>query len=234
MSITAQRPGTSTGTPPTAAPPSFAPAAAPRWAGRRSARRVMAGVLLVLASVVAFWQIDLRRHADDSFLATARSLAAGQVITEADLRVVRVAGTSGLALLPAARRGDVVGRAAAVPIAAGSLLTPAQLGPAAWPPAGEAVIAVPVKPGRGPAGLMPGARVVVLVVPTGATPEQPQSRPGGPDPGVRRAVATVVSVAAGVDQVGTQLVTLVLPADAAEMIASAAGEVALVQLSPGR
>lgn len=231
MSITAQRPRTSAPTGPPAQRD-----APPRWAGRRSGRRVAAGVLLVLASVVAFWQVDLRQHADESFLAAARPVAAGQVIVDTDLQVVRIGNPSGLALLPAGRRAEVVGRTAAVPLTAGSLLTEAQLGPAAWPPAGQAVIAVPVKPGRGPAGLMPGARVVVLVIPAG-TAVQPEPAPSGAPAqpsATRRAVATVVSVTAGVDQVGTQLVTLVLTADAAEMIAAASGDVSLVQLSPGR
>nr|WP_030501011.1 SAF domain-containing protein [Micromonospora purpureochromogenes] len=188
-----------------------------------------AGLLLVLATVVTFWQVDLRRHADEQFLAVARDVPAGQVITDADVRVARVANPSGLALVSAQRRAEVVGRTAAVPLAEGSLLVSAQVGPAAWPPAGQAVIAVPVKPGRAPAGLAAGSRVVVLVAPpAGQQASQTQNS------GARRAVATVVSVAAGADQVGTQLVTVLLPADAAEAVASAAGDVSLVQLGPGQ
>lgn len=204
-------------------------APAPRRAGRRSGRRVTAGVLLVLLTVVTFWQVDLRQHAAESFISVVRAVPAGQVVTDSDVAVVRVSNPSGLALLAADRRGEVIGRTAAVPLAAGSLLTVGQLGPAAWPPAGQAVIAVPVKPGRAPAGLAAGSRVVVLVVPaTGA----------GQDPsmfaGARRAVASVVSVSAGADQVGTQLVTLVLAADAAETLASSSGDVSIVQLGPGK
>lgn len=199
-------------------------------AGRRNGRRVAGGLLLVIATVVAFWQIDLRRHADESFLATARPVAAGQVITDADVTVVRVANTSGLALLPAAERGQVVGRSAAVPLAAGSLLMRSQLGPVAWPPAGQAVIAVPVKPGRAPAGLTAGTRVTVLVTASNAAP----AAGDGATATARRATATIVSVADGGDQPGAQVVTLLLDAAAAEQIAAASGEVSLVQLGPGR
>jgi hypothetical protein len=196
-------------------------------AGRRNSKRVAAGVLLVVATVVTFWQVDLRRHAQDSFLAVARPVAAGQVIAEADLSVVRVANSSDLQLLPAGQRSQVVGRSAAVPLAAGSLLTAGQLGETAWPPAGQAVIAVPVKPGRAPAVLAAGTRVVVLI-------SQPTAQTAAGGAGAaKRATATVVSAVEGGDQAGGQLVTLLLDARQAETVAAASGEVALVQLGPG-
>lgn len=200
-------------------------------AGRRNGRRVAFGLLLVVATVVVFWQVDLRRHASDSYLATARAVAVGQVLTDGDLAVVRVSNASGLALMPAARRADVVGRTATVPLAAGSPLTAAQVGPAAWPPAGQAVIAVPVKPGRAPASLAAGSRVVVLVTPSNGPVQTAGATTG--DTGTRRATGTVVSSVEGGEQVGSQLVTLLLAAGEAERIASASGEVSLVQLGPG-
>ncbi|WP_018909200.1 SAF domain-containing protein [Salinispora arenicola] len=194
------------------------------------------GVLLVLSTVVVFWQTDLRVNADQSYLSVARPVPAGQVIADADLRVVRVANASGLALVPADQRSQVVGRTTATPLAAGSLLTSEQVGPAAWPPSGEAVIALPVKPGRAPVGLAPGARVIVLVVPptTAGQPVPPPDSNAAPSgtSGVQRAIATLVSAEAGEDQVGSQLVTLLLAADPAEAIASATGDVSLVHLGP--
>lgn len=178
--------------------------------------------------MVTFWQVDLRRHVDEQFLAVARDVPAGQVIADADVRVVRVANPSGLDLVPAERRGGIVGRSTAVPLAAGSLVS-AQVGPAAWPAPGQAVIAVPVKPGRAPTSLTAGSRVVVLVAPPAGGQQASQQNNG-----VRRAVATVVSVAAGGHQVGTQLVTVLLAADSAEAVASAPGDVSLVQLGPSQ
>lgn len=203
----------------------------PFRANRRSGRRAAVGLLLVLASVVTFWQVDLRAHAGESFLATTRAVAAGQLLTDADVQVVRIADDSGLALIAASRRDQIVGRVAAVPLAAASLLSLDQLGPAVWPPTGQAVTAVAVKAGRGPAGLATGTRVLVLVVPTGTRPDSAGPIPANGDaPGVRRAVATVVSVDVGGDQAGGQLVTLLLAAADAEAIAVAAGDVAIVQL----
>lgn len=209
-------------------PPTSVKAPATGRVGRRDGKRVVVGVLLVVGTVVTFWQVDLRRHEDQSFLAVTRPVAAGQVIADTDLRVARVANTSGLPLLPAGQRAQVVGRTAAVPLAADSLLTTSQLGEAAWPPAGQAVIAVPVKPGRAPAGLAAGTRVVVLVTSSAA-------QAGGKSDelvAARRATASVVSVAEGGDQAGSQLVTLLLEAANAETVASATGEVSLVQLGP--
>jgi hypothetical protein len=227
VTATAQRPAAAE---PTKAAGAGAATSSPAVrAGRRNSKRVAAGVLLVVATVVTFWQVDLRRHAQDSFLAVARSVAAGQVIAEADLSVVRVANSSDLQLLPAGQRSEVAGRTAAVPLAAGSLLTAGQLGETAWPPAGQAVIAVPVKPGRAPAALTAGTRVVVLVSQSTA---QTAASNGGAG-AAKRATATVVSAVEGGDQAGGQLVTLLLDVRQAETVAATSGEVALVQLGPG-
>jgi flagella basal body P-ring formation protein FlgA len=235
--ITAARPRAGTASS-AGAPAQPSSTAASVRGGRRNGKRVALGLLLVVATVAAFWQLDLRRHASESFLAIARPVAAGQALVDSDVKVVRIANTSGLDLLPADRRSEVVGRAAAVPLAAGSLLTAGQLGPSAWPAAGQAVIAVAVKPGRASATLAAGARVVVLVSTATAT-STATGNPGGaadqPDAS-RRAEATVVAVTAGADQSGTQLVTLLLDANQAELVAVAAatGEVSLVQLGSAR
>ncbi|RNH99653.1 hypothetical protein EEZ25_21895 [Micromonospora aurantiaca] len=225
MSVTAHRPQPTT----TAPPPAPGSGSGRLRVRRRSGRRVAAGLLLVLATVLTFWQVDLRRHAGEQFLAVTRPVPAGAVIGEADVREVRVANPAGLNLLGAQRRGEVVGRTAAVPLAAGSLLVAGQVGPPVWPAAGQAVIAVAVKAGRAPAGLVAGARVVVLVAPAVDTG---QSSVGPPAAQVRRAVAAVVSVTEA--EQGGQVVTLLLAAQEGEAVASAAGDVALVQLGPGQ
>lgn len=224
MSVTTDRPQAANAAP---------PATAMRRAGQRSGRRVAAGVLLVLATVVTFWQVDLRRHAEQRFLAVARPVPAGAVIGDADVRVVRVANPSGLALIGADRRAEVVGRTAAVPLAVGSLVVSSQVGPPSWPPVGQAVIAVAVKAGRAPAGLAAGARVVVLVAPAAGADQAGVSPPAGPAAGARRVIASVVSIA-DADQAGAEVVTLLLAAQEAETVASSPGDVALVQLGPGQ
>jgi hypothetical protein len=211
-----------------------APSAGPVLRGRRiRPARVLGGVLLVLLLALAGVVVAVRVDTRVPVLAAAGAIGAGQMVTALDLTAVKVA-TDGLVTIPAAQLATVVGRVAAVPLVAGTLLSPAQFGGPAWPASGEAVIAVPVKPGRLPAGLGAGAKVAVLVVPGAAPGTAPGTSGGGSTGGqqaqVEKATATVVSVDAATDQSGATVVTLLLAAGDATRIASAAGDVALVQL----
>src|SRR5579859_3779176 len=103
-----------------------APSARP---GRRRnwALAVIGGLVVVLCAIgfAAGWA-----HAGDRqpVLALARPVAAGQVLTAADLTVVR-AGVSGpVSLVPASQEPSVVGRPVAVPLPAGTLLAPGDVG----------------------------------------------------------------------------------------------------------
>jgi hypothetical protein len=184
------------------------------------------GLVLVcaLAGVVVAQRVDVRVPV----LAAARAISAGQTVTAADVMTVKVAVEAGVATVPASQISTVVGQVAAVPLVVGTLLSAAQFAGPAWPGSGEAVIAVPVKPGRLPSGLPAGARVTVLVVPTG-TPGGAGGGQGG-QPQVEKATATVVSAEPATDQSGTTVVTLVLSAADATRIASTGGDVALVRL----
>ncbi len=198
---------------------------------RVSKARLLLAVGLVLACALAGVIVAQRVDVRVPVLAAARAISAGQTVTAADVTTVKVAVESGVATVPASQLSTVVGRVAAVPLVTGTLLSPAQFSGPVWPGSGEAVIAVPVKPGRLPAGLPAGAQVTVLVVPTG-TPGGVTSSGGGSggQPQVEKATATVVAVEAAADQSGTTVVTLVLSAADATRLASASGDVALVRL----
>jgi hypothetical protein len=190
--------------------------------------RVLLAVALILgfalAGAVLANRVDTRQPA----LVTARAVSAGQVITDADLRVVPVAADAGVATVPDTGRGSVVGRTARVPLTAGTLLSPAHLGAPDWPPVGQAVAAVAVKPGRLPSGLTAGSRVIVLVLPTA------NAAGGGAGAQVVQAQATVVSVQTGGDLSEDTGVSLLLAATDATRVASVAGDVTLIQLGAGR
>ncbi|MEV6932840.1 hypothetical protein AB0M46_51270, partial [Dactylosporangium sp. NPDC051485] len=118
-----------------------------------------------------------------------------------------------------------------------ALLSPQQLGDVAWPPAGQAVIAVGLKPGRIPAGVAAGGQVTVIVIPSaapGANTAGSGNGAGDSGPQLVRADATVVSVHEAADQSGVTVVSLLLTATDAVTVASAGGEAALVQRGVGR
>ncbi|WP_326550106.1 SAF domain-containing protein [Micromonospora sp. NBC_01813] len=189
---------------------------------------MLLAVLLILGFALAGAVVADRIDTRLPVLATARAINAGQVIAEADLVVVRVAADSAVATVPETDRGAVVGRTAAVPLVAGALLSPAQLGAAAWPPAGQSLVAVGVKPGRLPSGVTAGSHVLVLIVPTSVNAGT------GSMPQVVQAEATVWSLEEAKDQSGDMAVSLLIAEVDGRRLASVVGDVTLVQLGVGR
>lgn len=155
-----------------------------------------------------------------SVLVMARPVAAGEVITAADVHTVPVAVGGGIDAIPATQAADVVGRPAALPLAAGALLGGAAVGPSLFPPAGKAVAAVGLKPGMYPLHLAAGDKVQVVLPtqPTPVTPPKPGSSPASPvtDP----LVATVTAVSKA-DSQGVTVANLLLDADGAAKVAAA-------------
>jgi hypothetical protein len=190
---------------------------------RRRGWLLVAGLLAMVVCAGAFALVYVGADARVQVLAAARPLAAGQMITAGDLQVVRIVPDAGMALLPAAGASQVIGRGVSVPVAAGTLLSESLLGPVAWPPGGQAVAALPVKPGRLPAGLAAGSPALVVAVAA-----DPLLDPGSPDGRMTPVPATVVAVAEGVDGTGTAVVTLLLAHADAVAVAGAAGDLALV------
>jgi hypothetical protein len=197
---------------------------------RISVPRVLLGAVLILGLALAGAVVADRVDTRVPVLAVARDSAAGQTITDADLTVVRIATEAGVAIVPEAQRTTVAGRTAAMPVAAGTLLHEGLLGEVVWPAAGQAVIAIGVKPGHAPSGLVAGTKVTVLIVPTaGAAGGVTTS--AGP---VVQAQGTVVSVEQAADQSGQQVVSLLLAGADATKVASTVGEASLIQLGAGR
>ncbi|PWU50831.1 hypothetical protein DLJ47_23130 [Micromonospora sp. S4605] len=195
---------------------------APGTRRRRSVPRLLGGALLVVLGAVAFGVVGLRVDPGIDVLAMARPVTAGTQLSDADLRVVHIVPDRALHVVRASERSAVVGRTAAVPLAAGALLTSDQLGAVTDPPPGQSLIAVGVKTGRAPSGLTPGASVLVVIVPQGAAVDSPPQAP---------AVVRAVDLT---DSSGITVVSLQMSAESAVRIASATGDVALILQSPGR
>lgn len=193
---------------------------------RISAPWVIGGVAVILTCLLAGAIVGGRLDTRASVLVVTHPVAAGQALTSGDVAVARVSADSSVATMPGAQLTSVVGQTAAVPLRAGELLAPADLGGVAWPPAGQAVIAVAIKPGHAPSSLSAGSHVSAVVVP--AAPAT-----GGATPSAIHVTGVVVSIEAAADQSGSQVVSLILSSDDANLLAAATGDVTLVQLGAG-
>lgn len=161
-----------------------------------------------------------------SAVVAARStIIRGQIINRADLVTVQVGVDPALHPVPASQLEALVGKRAALDVAAGSLLTGDDVTDKVIPARGESVVGVAV-----PVTLMPGTPLVagdqIRVV---ATPgAQGEATPGAP----RSIAASVVSTATSTDngQGSLTIITVQVPdSDAAGLAAMAAtGKIAIV------
>jgi hypothetical protein len=200
-------------------------------AGRRRRPAVwVAGVALIAVGAAVATSAALSAGAKHDVLALSRSVPAGRLLTAADVRTVRVAADSSVAIVPAADESSVVGQRTAVDLIANSLLTNADLGGAAVPGKGQALLGVALKPGQLPARSLSRGDQAELI-PTPSTSTSTSSASGSDSSAVTLVPVTVdAEGAAGSD--GTTVVDLVLPADAAPKVAAqaAAGQLVLVLL----
>jgi Flp pilus assembly protein CpaB len=207
---------------------------------RPRARRIriplaILGLLLVVACALGFGTILTQVGQQHQVLVLAHPVDVGGVITASDLGLATVStGTSGIAFITASKESTVIGRPAAVAMPAGAPLIAADLG-SLPPPAGQAVVAVLIKPGDAPPSLAPGAAVWVVIT----TPET-QSTGLSPSPTSATSAplaATVTAVDTPSDSAITQgvIVSLSLPSADVQTVttAAAAGNVSLALVPPG-
>ena len=195
------------------------------------------GLLLVVACALGFGSILTQVGQQHQVLVLAHPVDVGDDITASDLGLATLStGTSGIAFITAGNESTVIGRPAAVAMPAGAPLIAADLG-SVTPPAGQAVVAVLIKPGDAPPSLAPGAAVwVVITTPqtqsTGLS-SSPTSTTSAPAP----LAATVTAVDTPSDSAITQgvIVSLSLPSSDVQTVttAAAAGNVSLALVPPG-
>lgn len=189
---------------------------------RRTMPFLAIGLVLVLAGALGFAYLATRLGDRTLVLAVARPVAAGATIQAGDLASVSAAQDSGLRLIPAMQKDEVVGRTAAVPLVAGSLLVPGQLGKASFPPAGQASATLALKAGQFPAGLAAGAHVMIYIPVTKDS--------SSVDTAPRKVTATVVSVGPSASEDGA-LVSLVLSETDAPALAGGTSSMLVVQVA---
>ena len=125
---------------------------------------VSAGLVLLGAVLgVGVWMMST----SSVEVVTARTaIDRGQVITAADLAVTRAAVDPSVQVVPASQLDSIVGKRAASDVAAGTLLSPAQVTDALAPGTGDSVVGVALAPGQLPAEpLRPGDRVRLVQTP---------------------------------------------------------------------
>lgn len=189
---------------------------------RRLDLRVLIGLALLLAGVLGTLNIVQRAGQRTPVLVMARTVQAGQVIGDQDVRVAELGLDSGVATLGAADRARVVGRVASMPLAAGQVLSPNAVaeGPALAP--GQVAMSLALAPEHAAAGaLRPGDRVAVVA---SAKPGDTTAGVGG-HAGIVLSPVRVLSVLDQSDDSGTGqtlLVTLAVRAEQAGLLAQAA------------
>jgi hypothetical protein len=213
--------------------PDAAAAPLPRLAGPTRQRRpglVAVTAVLVVGFALAGVVLVVRAGRTVAVLAVARAVPAGQRLAAADLTTARVGGT-GFAAISAADRGSVVGQTAAAPLAAGQLLVRQMLTGEPLPGPGMASVGLSLRAGQLPGdGLAPGDRVRAVAVSGRST--------GGSDPVSARPLplateATVFSVGPDPGAAGGTVVTVLVPAGQADLLAvyGSAGQVGLVEVA---
>jgi hypothetical protein len=185
-----------------------APVSPPRVVGQRRVRRgwVAAGVLFIVLSALGSVTLFRALGPSEEYLAVATDVPAGAQVTPADLMVVRLHHTPGLSVVPMREAGEVVGKYAAVPLAAGTLVSPAQLTDRLAPGPGEQLVAISWSRNELPGGTLRGGDRVLLVATGG------QAASSGPtaEPPTFDAVVHLVQPAEGR---GNNVVVSLLVAD---------------------
>ncbi|MEU4565882.1 SAF domain-containing protein [Micromonospora sp. NPDC023956] len=125
----------------------------------------LAVLLIALGGLGAAFAVTSVR-ATGTYLAVARPVAVGTVLSADDLTSVQVAGGQGLKPVPAADIDDVIGKRAAVTLTPGTLVTEAQLTDKPLLGPDQQQLALGLKPSEVPARtLRPGDRVLLVSTP---------------------------------------------------------------------
>lgn len=184
---------------------------------RRSLLRITIGATVVLAAPLMFATITLRDELPHSVLTAGKALPVGHPVTREDLRSVEAAAPGAILALQADR---VVGRLTSMPVAKGALITESVLGESAYPPPGQGLVGVAVRPGQLPQRLARGVTVNVVVDADPTTDTKP----------LKPMTAVVAEVTPPASAQQPTLVDLLMTKENAQVVASAGDRIRLVQV----
>jgi hypothetical protein len=179
-----------------------------RWSRRVWVHLTGAFAVVVLSAAFTVWAI-VERPEETSVLIMASPLAAGETIEQSHLDGVTIGAehAAGLGLISASRSHEVIGKAAAVPLRAGTLLSTEMIGAPVVPRAGFVEVTIALADGRWPTRVQAGQAVSLIAESTTIAE------------GVWSSPATVLAIE--LPEVGGALVTVELPAESAPGLATA-------------
>ena len=201
----------------------------------RRRRPAMVALAIALAGAGVIVSAAVYRQADHQLavVMVTQPVAAGGIITAADLASTNVTVGAAIQVIPAAQIGQVSGEIAAVTLRPATLLAPSELTVSQPPGPGQALVPAPVRPYVLPAsGLFPGDHVLVI-----ATPGD-QGQPGASSaaPVLSVPVPAVVGAVDNIpDQDGLDVVDLLVSTATATAVAEqvSTGQFALVVAKRG-
>ena len=147
--------------------------------------KVLASLVVVLASIAAFAHIYASANRQTDVLTVTQTIQQGQQLTATDLGQASVSISGGVTPIPLSDASQLQGKRAAVTIPAGSLLTVGDITAAQPIAAGYAVVGMALKAGQLPsAGVASGDQVMIV-----QTASPGASLGSTPDPGSSSAEA---------------------------------------------
>jgi hypothetical protein len=172
-----------TSTPITPAMAPAGPVAAPRGPRERRVRfgHLALAIALIVVGALGTATLVVAVTAEGTYLAAARNIAYGAQFTEADLVTVRLNSAPEIRPVPANEISRVVGNYAAMPIAAGTLLTGVQVTDERFPAAGQVRIGITLPAERLPGyDVQPGDQVRLVDTTDEETATTPEDQPPPP------------------------------------------------------
>lgn len=192
--------------------------------------RMALGVLLVVGLSAGFALKYSQAGQRHSVLALARDVPAGQALVAEDFTEALVSADPALRPVPSARQASIIGRAPAVALVKGTLLSEAQLATGPLVPAGRNIVGLSLKAGQVPLGVRVGDRVMVIRTATTPSNAAGTATTEPPPPIVSRNAQVLAVDAASVTNNGTTVVAVVVDAGDSGAVAAAAasGQASLV------
>jgi hypothetical protein len=188
---------------------------------RRPALVVAAVIVTALGCLLGAWAWSATTNTYE-VLAARDTIHRGEVIEAEDIQRIRISGDPALSPVPASAYEDVIGRRAALDIAAGGLLTSESTADEPLPTQGQSIVGISLTPAQVPGMPLYGGDKVRIIVTPGDNQEAPVNSP-------QFTVAEVVDTYVD-ETTGNTVVNVLVPyAEAGVLAARAAtGNVALV------